>query len=159
MNLMSQREYIAHAANARPIYVELFHAAVVLIPPIPGDYNVECHYTARDLAKHFAGRRSVSVIRNELQWLLNWRWITEITDRPGNIRFLGRKEGLNFHLQADVAAYQATGVERLVSRDVLGIKLEAPPMSPDDVSRGPNRRWEGDNTQQNGGTLDEILGA
>ena len=155
MSLMSARDYIAHAVNARPIFVELFQAAALLIPPMPGAYNVECHYTARDLATRFPGR-SISIIRNELRWLTNWQWLQ---DRPGNIRFLGRKDGLNFHLLADIAALQATGEERLISREILGIKLDVPAMAPDDVARGPNRRWEGDATQQDGGTLDEILGS
>lgn len=152
---MTPDEYIARAANARPVYVELFQTAVTLLPPQQGSFNIECHYTARDLTHRFDGR-TMSVIRNELKLLVNWRWIVK---RPGNIWYMGRKIGLDFFLQADVAAQAITDEERLVSRRILGITLEAPPVTDEMAARGGNRRWTGDTTTQDGGTLDEILGA
>jgi hypothetical protein len=60
--IITPTAYLAGAAQARALYVTLFEACVLSMPMSPsGEHNVECHYTARDLAAKLPGR-SPSVI-------------------------------------------------------------------------------------------------
>lgn len=147
-------KYLTGAAQARACFVTLFEACLVTMPMNPsGEHNVECHYTARDLTAKLPGR-SPSVISNELRWLVANNWMM---DQRGNVRFLGRRIDGTFHLLADIAAQQMTGVERLVSSSILGIKLPGPPPSVKSVKRGAARRCASSTKATGGGAFD--LGA
>jgi len=149
--MMSVADYIAYAANARVIYVELYETAMALVPPTVSEpVNIECHYTARDLSQKYP--RTVSTIRNELKWLERWGWIT---NRRGNVRYLGRRIAGVPHLLADLAARNATGENHLVSREILGLKFtDAPDISADSVKRGAMREWRGNQTTGGGAFVD-----
>jgi len=150
--LLKPKEYIARAATARVVYVELFSMATSVLPPVEsveGD-DVECYFTITDLAKKLDGRTK-SIIQNELRWLVNWRWVTT---RRVSWRYLGRRRDGVFWLLADLAARMATGEERLVSRKILGIDVDAPPVTEVHFGRGAARRWCGDTTGVGGGELD-----
>jgi hypothetical protein len=145
---MTPDEYIARAATARVIYVTLFNTAMGVLPPL-GDADIECHFTAKDLANRFEAQ-SVSMIRNELTWMVNWGWIE---NRPRSVRFLGRRVGDVLYLKSDLHAREATGEARLISRRILDIKTDAPPVTEDHLRRGALRQWRGSETTS-GGALD-----
>lgn len=148
---MSAKDYLANSVLARPIYHTLWDAALSVLPPnIAGEDNVECYYTARDLSKQL-GTMTPSVVQNNLRWLANWGWIAI---RKGSWRYLGRRCAGNWFLLADLAAMNATGETRLISREVLGITLEAPPVTAATVKRRAAREWTGDKTVKGGGRLD-----
>lgn len=148
---MDAKGYLASSVLARPVYLTLWDAALSVLPPtIEGDNNVECYYTARDLSKQL-GTMTPSVVQNYLRWLVNWGWIT---NRKGSWRYLGRRCAGTWFLLADLAAKNATGEERLVSREVLGVTLEAPPVTEFTVKRRAAREWTGDKTVRGGGRLD-----
>lgn len=145
------QDYLAGAAQARALYVTLFEACVQTMPMNPaGEHNVECHYTARDLSQKLPGR-SPSVISNELRWLVANNWIM---DQRGNVRYLGRRIDGAFHLLADIAAKQLTGEEKLISQNILGIKLPTPAPTAKTVKRGAARRWTGKTDGKGGGSFD-----
>ena len=146
---MTEDEYIARAATARVVYVELFNTAMGVMVP-GGDADIECYFTAKDLAARFEGQ-SVSMIRNELQWMLNWGWVE---NKPRSVRFLGRRVGNILFLKSDLHARTTTGTARLVSSRILDIAQEnAPPVTEDHLRRGALRQWQGNDTQS-GGALD-----
>jgi len=148
---MTPEEYLQCAVNARVVYVELFNTAIGVLPPsLAEPQNIECHYTARDLTAKLP--RTVSVIQNEIRWLVAWGWIN---NRAKSVRFLGRRIGGVPFLLADLAARNVTGEERLVSRDVLGLDYSAvqPEVTATSVQRGTMRQWRGDATT-GGGSLD-----
>jgi hypothetical protein len=148
--IIAPAAYLAGAAQARALYTTLFEACLIAMPMNPaGEHNVECHYTARDLAAKLPGR-SASVIQNELRWLENNSWL--ITSK-GNMRFLGRRINGTFHLLADITAKQMTGEERFISSNILGVKLPGPPVTEKAAKRGAARRWDGPTTG-GGGRLD-----
>ena len=84
--------------------------------------------------------------------MTKWGWVTT---RKRAWRYLGRRKDNRLFLLADLAARNATGEERLVSREVLGITIEAPPVGEVDVRRGAGRRWGGTETE-GGRDLDGI---
>ena len=145
---LSAREYIARAATARVVYVAVYRAAVWLMPPL-GDADIECHYTVKDLATLLDGQ-TASTIRNELTWLANWGWLV---NRKRSLHFLGRREGFHQFLKADLAAFMVTREERLVSREILGIEIKAPPTTTENVARGATRVWHGTETEGGAGEL------
>lgn len=149
--MISVEDYIKLAAQARACYVVLFEAATLALPiHVIGEHNVECHFSATDLVAKLPGR-SVSIVRNEVRWLVANGWLL---DRRNSVKFLGRRIDGNFHLMADVAAKQATGEDRVVSRLVLNITLPGAPATPESVKRGVARRWSGDANTVSGGSLD-----
>lgn len=151
MALLTAQAYLIHAAQARGLYVALFEASLAGLPVnIAGEHDVECHYSTRDLTEKLPGR-SPSIIANELRWLKNNAWVSE---KRGSIRFLGRRIDGTFHLLADVAAQQLTGEERLVSREILGVKLPGAAPTAETTKRGAGRRWSGDPKTKSGGALD-----
>lgn len=142
--------YIVGAAQARALYVVLWEASLVGLPMNPaGEHDVECHYTARDLTAKLPGR-SASVVQNELRWLTGNGWVI---NKRTSLRYLGRRINGTFHLLADLVAKQATGEERLVSSQILGIKLPGPPVVPETTRRGAGRRWTG-SARVGGGELE-----
>ena len=149
--MISADDYIKLAAQARACYVALFEAATQALPiNVGGEHNVECYFSARDLAEKLPGR-SASVVRNELRWLINNSWIL---DRPRSVKFLGRRIDGVFHLMSDVAAMQATGAERVVSRTILNIALPGAPVTDATTKRGTARQWTGDPSAVSGGNLE-----
>lgn len=149
---LSADDYIKLAAQARACYAALFEAATLALPiNVAGQHNIECHFSARDLVAKLPGR-SVSVVRNEIKWLIVNGWVIERTSR--SVKFLGRRLDGVMHLLADVAAKQATGEDRLVSRSILNITLPGAPATPESTKRGTGRRWTGDAGAVSGGALD-----
>jgi len=148
-------EYLACAVNARAVYEALWEAATATLPPdaSQGTHIVSCYYTAKDLVAKLPGR-TVSIIRNELVWLVNWGWIESNSRRPD--RHLGRLVDGTYYLLADLAARNATGVPRLISKEILGFDyLEAdkpPEVTHSLAARGATRQWRGKDTKS-GGTL------
>ena len=145
---LNPEEYLACAVNARVVYAELFEAAMGVLPPsVAEPSNIECHYTARDLCAKLP--RTVSVIQNELRWLVAWGWIT---NRAKSVRFLGRRiDGIPY-LLSDLAARNVTSEARLVSRRILGLDYSAvqPEVTEESVQRGTMRQWRGSETSGGG---------
>jgi len=152
--MMNVSEYIARSATTRVVYKHLFDAAVLALPPMltEGD-NVESYYTVTDLA--VALPQTKSQLANSVRWLKNWGWIET---RKVSWHYLGRRteEGA-FLLLADLAAFRATGEERVVSRYILDINLPAPEPTIGNTKRGAAREWRGTQTEGGGDSLHDLV--
>jgi len=151
--MMAVQDYLARAANARVVYKHLFDAAVLALPPMltEGD-NVECYFTMTDLATVLP--QTKSQIANEIRLLKNWNWIEM---RRVSWRYLGRRTDTGaFLLLADLAAFRATGEERVVSQRILGISLPAPETTIQNTKRGATREWSGTQTEGGGDSLHDL---
>lgn len=161
---LKPEEYLKRAVNASPIFKILWEQAVMLLPPVDpeGGSNVEVFFSASDLSDAMDGARTVSNLRNELTWLQNWGWIK--TRKGTSRRYLGRRtpDG-TFYLLADLAAKDATGEARLVSRVLLGIqRQDLPEVTAEATTRmrmGAARQWTGDPNARSGGSLDQLMGS
>lgn len=153
--LMTVEEYTKRAATARVVYEHLFQQAVSVLPPMltEGD-NVECYYTMTDLAAVLPGW-SKSQVANQITWLRNWGWIEK---RGRSTHYLGRRdERGRFLLIADLAAFNATGEQRVVSRLILSIVIEdAPEPTLENTRRGAARQWRGTQTEGGGDSLNDL---
>lgn len=152
--LLAPSDYLGRAANARVLYRFLFERAVSVLPPMLGEADVECYYTVTDLAHDLPWTKSQ--IANELKLMRNWQWIET---RKRSEHFLGRRtdEG-TFLLKADLAAFYATGVERLVSREILGMNIRhLPSPTPENTKRGAAREWSGTETRSGGASLADLM--
>jgi hypothetical protein len=142
------------AANARVLFKHLFERAVSVLPPMLGEADVECYYTVTDLAQELPWTKSQ--IANELRLLRNWRWIET---RKRAQHYLGRRdESGRFLLKADLAAFYATGEERVVSRQVLDINMpDSPAPTLENTKRGAAREWSGTETRSGGASIQDLL--
>lgn len=134
---------MAGIAGSRALYISLFEHVRGLLPPAdavrtdPEPLTVV--WTLTDMAKHLS--LAVSTIRTDLVRLERYGWL-EWNRRP---YYLGQRIGLEYHLIADGVARNATGEERLVSREVLHLAQtsnNAPIVPAATVGRGINRKWQ-----------------
>jgi hypothetical protein len=138
------RDYLARAALSQGVYLALVEDALSLLPAADlcraGTLEpLESYLTGKDIAAKSG--TSLTAVRGDLRRLEHFGWV-----RPGTPRLLGTRDGLDLFLLADVAAHNATGATRLISREVLHRvgPVQAPPAAdtpePGAV-RGPSRKW------------------
>lgn len=133
-------DYLNQLAASWPLYRALYANAIDVMPPVQeaaGDCRerISCGLALRTIAK--ALDVSPSTAGHDLRRLLAYRWVQDKRERR-----LGCRVGAEVHLLADVAAEEATGEERLVSRRILRLD-EAPTVkAARPVGRGLARRYE-----------------
>ena len=145
--MMDPGDYLDKLYSSRPLFKLLFEEAESVLPPlVPGDekrWSLESIRSQRDLGKRLGV--SPSTVAIDLRRLENFGWLQARRNR----RLLGVREGSRVFLMADSAAEATTGVEGLVSREVLGVPQALQDAGAEAVhqpkaARGTMREWNAD---------------
>lgn len=121
--------YLARFDTAKVVYADLLQAALKSLPAQPSGglekLVVPSFYVTANKA-------------DDVRRLETHRWVSH--------GFLGNREGDKLHLLADIVAAEITGVSKLVSSEVLGLKdvasgKAAPSRSYEASGRGLSRSW------------------